>query len=239
MPTKYLSSLGLVLVATSAVGTPAHPAKSSGTISGAVTFTGTPPKMRPIDMAKEPSCASQHSTPVKTESVVTGPGNTVQWVVVYISAGDQASSAPTGSMRYDQKGCEYLPHVAAFQVSQPLEIYNNDKTSHNIHPLARVNPEWNKSQPPGAPPIKATYDKPEFIAVKCNVHPWMHGYFAVLSTSHYATTGNDGTFSLKGLAPGKYTVTAWHERFGTQSQVVTVADGKAATADFVFKALPY
>jgi plastocyanin len=239
MPTKHLPSLGLVLVAASTMGTPIAPAKAPGTVSGTVTFTGTPPKMRAIDMAKEPSCAKQHPTPVMTESVVTGPGNTVQWVVVYISAGDQASSAPAEAVRYDQKGCEYLPHVAAFQVKQPLEIYNNDQTSHNIHPLAKVNPEWNKSQPPGSPPIKTTYDKPEFVAVKCNVHPWMHGYFAVLNTSHYATTGNDGTFSLKGLPPGKYTVTAWHERFGSQSQEVTVADGKAATADFVFKALPY
>jgi plastocyanin len=239
MPTKYLSSLGLVLVAASAMGTLPGPEKSPGTISGTVTFTGTPPKMRPIDMAKEPSCASQHPTPVMTENVVTGPGNTVQWVVVYISAGDQPAAAPTAVVRYDQKGCEYLPHVAAFQVGQPLEIYNNDQTSHNIHPLAKVNPEWNKSQPPGSPPLKATYDKAEFIAVKCNVHPWMHGYFAVLNTSHYATTANDGTFSLKDLPPGKYTVTAWHERFGTQSQEVTVADGKATTADFVFKALPY
>ena len=40
-----------------------------------------------------------------------------------------------------------------------LEIYNDDQTSHNIHPLAKVNPEWNKSQPPGSPPIKATYDE--------------------------------------------------------------------------------
>jgi plastocyanin len=239
MPTKYLSSLGLVLVAASAMGTLPGSEKSPGTISGTVTFTGTPPKMRQIDMAKEPSCASQHPTPVMTESVVTGPGNTVQWVVVYISAGDQSSAAPTAAVRYDQKGCEYLPHVAALQVGQPLEIYNNDQTSHNIHPLAKVNPEWNKSQPPGSPPLKATYDKPEFIAVKCNVHPWMHGYFAVLSTSHYVMTGNDGKFSLTELPPGKYTVTAWHERFGTQSQEVTVADGKAATADFVFKALPY
>jgi carboxypeptidase family protein len=125
------------------------------------------------------------------------------------------------------------------QTGQPLDIYNNDQTSHNIHPLAKVNPEWNKSQPPGTPPIHATYDKPEFIAVKCNVHPWMHGYFAVLTTSHYAVTGNDGKFSLAGLPAGKYTITAWHERFGTQSQEVTVSEGGTATANFVFKALPY
>jgi plastocyanin len=239
MQTTYLSSLGLALVAAFAMGARSGPATNAGTISGTVTFTGTPPKMRPIDMAKEPSCASQHATPVMTENVVTGPGNTVQWVVVYISGGDQPSSAPAEAARYDQKGCEYLPHVVALQVGQPLEIYNDDQTSHNIHPLAKSNAEWNKSQPPGAPPIKATYDKPEFIAVKCNVHPWMHGYFAVLGTSHYATTGSDGTFSLTGLPPGKYTLTAWHERFGTLSQEVTVADGKAAAADFVFKALPY
>lgn len=239
MPTKYLASLGLVVVAASVMGMLADPGKSAGAISGTVTFTGTPPKMRPIDMAKEPSCAKQHATPVMTESVVTGPGNAVEWVVVYISAGDQPSAAAATTARYDQKGCEYLPHVAVLQVGQSLEIYNDDSTSHNIHPLAKVNPEWNKSQPPGSPPIKATYDKPEFIAVKCNVHPWMHGYFAVLNTSHFATTGNDGKFSIKDLPPGKYTVTAWHERFGTQSQEVTVAEGKGATADFVFKALPY
>jgi hypothetical protein len=239
MPIKSLASLGLVVVAVSATAALGHHGTSPGSVDGTVTFTGTPPKMRPIDMAKEPSCAKQHPTPVMTESVVTGPGNTVEWVVVYVSGGDQGSTAPTETVRYDQKGCEYLPHVAALQVGQPLEIYNNDQTSHNIHPLAKVNPEWNKSQPPGAPPIKTSYAKAEFIAVKCNVHPWMHGYFAVLSTSHYALTGNDGKFSIKGLPPGKYTVTAWHERFGTQSQEVTVAEGKPATADFVFKALPY
>ena len=240
MRTKYLASLTLIVVAsTASTGAVLAPAPSAGSIAGKVTFTGTPPKMRPIDMAKEPSCAAQHPTPIMTESVVTGPGNSVEWAVVYISAGDQPGAAATAPVRYDQKGCEYIPHVAAFEVGQPLEIYNNDQTSHNIHPLAKVNPEWNKSQPPGTPPIQAKYDKPEFIAVKCNVHPWMHGYFAVLSTSHFSVTGNDGSFSIQGLPPGKYTVTAWHERFGTQSQEVTVSGTEAASANFVFKALPY
>jgi len=238
MRTNVLSSLALGLLAVTAMGALAAPAPA-GSITGSVTYTGTPPKMKPIDMAKEPSCASQHPTPVMTQNVVTGPGNAVQYVVVYVSAGDQPAAAPATAVRYDQKGCEYVPHVAVVQAGQPLEIYNNDQTSHNIHPLAKVNPEWNKSQPPGTPPIKATYDKPEFIAVKCNIHPWMHGYFAVMGTSNVAVTGNDGVFSLKGLPPGKYTVTAWHEKFGTQSQEVTVTGTAATTVNFVFKALPY
>jgi plastocyanin len=209
-----------------------------GTVAGTISYTGTPPKMKPIDMAKEPSCAKQHATPVMTESVVTGPGSTLEYVVVYVSAGDLGGPA-SQPVRYDQKGCEYIPHVATMQVNQPLEIYNNDQTSHNIHPMAKANSEWNKSQPPGSPPIKVTYEKTEFIPVKCNVHPWMHGYFAVLGTSHYSVSDDNGKFSLKGLPPGKYTLTAWQEKFGTQTQDVTVTSGGTATVNFTFKATPY
>ena len=66
-----------------------------------------------------------------------------------------------------------------------IAVVNADQTSHNIHPLAKVNREWNKSQPPGSPPIQEKFDQPEFISVKCNIHPWMHGWFAVLKTNHY------------------------------------------------------
>ena len=218
MHAKYLTSLALVAaLATSATGARPAPPAAAGGITGKVTFTGTPPKMRPIDMAKEPSCASQHATPVMTETIVAGTGNTVENVVIYISAGDQGSTPAAKPAHYTQKGCQYLPHVLALQTGQSLEISNEDQTSHNIHPLATVNPEWNKSQPPGSAALTATYDKPEFIAVKCNVHPWMHGYFAVLSTSHYGVSGNDGSYTIEGLAPGKYTVTAWHEKIGRAS----------------------
>jgi len=240
MRSTHLATLTITALAGSALlALAATRPPAAGTISGTVTFTGTPPKMKPIDMAKEPSCAKQHATPVMTENVVTGPNNSVQWAVVYVESAEAGGAAATEAARYDQKGCQYIPHVAVLQVNQPLDIYNDDQTSHNIHPLATVNPEWNKSQPPGAPPIHATYAKPEFIPVKCNVHPWMHGYFVVLNTSHYAVTGEDGAFSLKGLPPGKYTVTAWHEKFGKQSQEVTVGTGETPPVKFVFKALPY
>jgi plastocyanin len=238
MRMKFFAALGLTVAMGSALVVFATPPAGTGSITGKVTYTGTPMKMKPIDMSKEPSCAKQHATPITTQNVATGPGNTLQWVVVYISAGDEGTTTPSQGVRYDQKGCEYLPHILPMEAGQQLQIYNDDQTSHNIHPLAKVNQEWNKSQPPGSPPIDTKWDKPEFIPVKCNIHPWMHGYFVVLKTSHYSVTGQDGTFDIKGLPPGKYTVTAWQEQYGTKTQDVTVGAG-AATANFVFTATPY
>jgi Carboxypeptidase regulatory-like domain len=240
MPTKYRYSRILlpVALAASVIALSATPPAESG-IEGKVTYTGTPPKMKPIDMAKEPTCAKEHNPPEMTQNVVTGPGNALQYVVVYISAGEQPSPPPSQSVRYDQKGCMYIPHVLPMQAGQELMIYTDDPFAHNIHPTPKINPEWNKSQPPGAPPIDTKWDKPEFIPVKCNIHPWMHGYFVVLRNSHYSVTDNNGAFSLKGLAPGKYTVTAWQEQYGTQSQDVAVSGGETKTINFVFKVTPY
>ena len=144
----------------------------AGTVSGKVTYTGTPARQKPIDMSKEPSCAKQHATPVTTETVVTGPNNALGNVVVYVSSGaPDDGQVPAQAVTYEQKGCQYLPHVLPMHVNQELKIINSDQTSHNIHPLPKLNREWNKSQPPGTPPISEKYDKPEFISVKCNVHP--------------------------------------------------------------------
>ena len=211
----------------------------AGTVSGKVTYTGTPAKPKAIDMSKEPSCAKQHATPVTTETVVTDSGNSLENVVVYISAGADDPNAPSQSVTFTQKGCQYIPHVIAMHTGQELDVLNADQTSHNIHPLAKVNREWNKSQPPGAPPIKDKFDAPEFISVKCNIHPWMHGWFAVLKTNHYAVSGNGGAFSLPNLPAGKYTVTAWHEDYGTKTQDVTISGNETKTIDFTFAAKPY
>jgi plastocyanin len=210
-----------------------------GTISGKVTYTGTPAKAKPIDMSKEPSCAKQHATPVMTEGVVTGPNNTLANVVVYISAGADEANAPAQAVTFTQKGCQYGPHVLPMHVGQELDVVNADQTSHNIHPLAKTNHEWNKSQPPGSPPIKDKWDAPEFIEVKCNIHPWMHGWFAVLKTNHYSVSGADGSFTLPNLPPGKYTVTAWHEPDGVQTKDITITGNETKSLDFSFVLKPY
>jgi hypothetical protein len=236
MQVKHAVITGLAILVLSAV---AVAGPSGGTVTGKVTYEGTPAKMKPIDMSKEPSCAKMYTTPPVAETVVAGGGNSLENVVVFISAGAPDDPAPSTAATFTQKGCRYIPHLLAFQVNQELKITNEDQTSHNIHPLPKLNREWNKSQPPGTPAISEKYDKAEFIPVKCNVHPWMHGTFAVLKNSHYAVTGDGGSFSLANLPPGKYTITAWHESYGDQSQDVTISGSESKTVNFVFKAKPY
>jgi plastocyanin len=213
---------------------------ADGAVSGKVTLLGTPPKSKPLDLAKEPDCVKLHaSNPLLPENVVTGPGNSLRNVVVYISSGATDNSpAPSTSVIFDQQGCHYTTHVLAFRVGQEVKIANDDPISHNIHPLAKINREWNKIQPPGTPPFAYAYDHEEFIPIKCNIHPWMQGYFVVLKTSHFAVTGDDGRFALPQLPPGHYTVTAWHETYGTQSKEITVSAGESLSLDFNFTAKP-
>jgi plastocyanin len=213
-------------------------AASAGQITGTVKLDGTAPHQRPIDMAKEPSCAAVHKDkPITTENVVAGANGGLANVVVYISqglTGNEAASSQPAQM--DQKGCLYIPHVVAVNAGQHMKVTNSDQTSHNIHPQPTKNPEWNKSQPPGAPPFDVTWANEEIaVPVKCNIHPWMHAYVAVVK-GPYGVSDDSGSFKLDNVPPGAYTLTAWQETYGTQTQNVTVAAGKPATISFTFKA---
>ncbi|MGB2634428.1 MAG: carboxypeptidase regulatory-like domain-containing protein [Candidatus Acidiferrum sp.] len=211
-----------------------------GTVTGKVTLSGAAPKYKPLDLSKQPECVRLHaSNPLYPENVVTGPGNSLRNVVVYISAGDNDTAPTTRTPAvFDQHDCHYTTHVLAVRVGQEISVSNSDPFSHNIHPLARINREWNKMQLPGTPAFSYAYDHEEFIPIKCNIHPWMQGYFVVLKTGHFSVTDEDGQFSLPNLPPGHYVVTAWHEAFGSQTKEITVSEGESLSLNFTFTAKP-
>jgi plastocyanin len=174
-----------------------------------------------------------------SETVVTGPEDALANVVVYISEGaNDQDQVPAQAVTFQQKGCQYVPHVVTLHTGQELKILNSDQTTHNVHPIAKTNREWNKSQTPGAAPITAKYENAEFIPVKCNVHPWMRAFIVVLKTNHYDISKQNGSFTLPDLPPGSYKITAWHEIYGTQTADITITGKESKEANFTFRAKP-
>lgn len=217
---------------------PVDPA-TVGSITGKITFSGAKPAPKPLSMDATPACAKMHSGPVMSEDAVIGAAGELKNVYVYVKSGlaKKDYPTPTTPVVLDQNGCMYVPHVVGVMVNQPVEIRNSDDTNHNIHPMPRINREWNESQPPKGEVKIKTFPKEEVppILFKCNIHPWMRAWVGVSSHPFFAVTGADGSFSIKDLPAGEYTLEAWHERFGVQEIKVKVEAKQAATAEITFK----
>jgi cytochrome c551/c552 len=213
-------------------------ADKDAAVVGRILFKGQAPEMPEIKMA--PECNAKHANPHIDESVYVNDNNTLRNVVVYVSAGlpdGESYPPPAEPAVLDQDGCVYKPHVLVMQAGQKLVIKNSDPFLHNVHSLAAVNPAFNFGQPtidnkPGRliDNIKAA----EQFRIKCDVHPWMNAHVHVLEHPFFAVTGEDGSFAIRALPPGKYTLTAWHETLGEQKQEITVEQGKPAAAEMTF-----
>jgi plastocyanin len=217
-----------------AADTPARAAVSSagaGTVHGTVKLTGAAPAADPIPMKSDPYCAKQPAA--KNEEVVAGAGGGLKNVVVHVAQGLTEKYSPRAEDAVmDQQGCMYRPRVLVAQAGQTVLIKNSDQTLHNIHTYSGSATLFNQAEVFGMPPIKKKFAKVgDVVKFKCDVHPWMTGYLLVTDNPFYAVTGEDGSFTLRDVPAGKYTIEAWHERLGPQKAEVTVAAGKTAELD--------
>jgi plastocyanin len=211
---------------------------AASSITGTITFEGKAPALRPLAMDADPACAKKHSGPVPNEMLALGSGNTMGNIMVWVSKGLPSGKtwpAPSTPVTLDQKGCVYQPHVMGIMVGQQYKILNSDGVLHNIHTLPKVNPSFNKGMPPTLKETTTKFDKPEAVFhIKCDVHPWMSAYVAVFTHPFFSVTSTDGKFTISGLDPGTYEVTAWHEKLGTRTASVTVGANDKKTQDFKF-----
>jgi len=213
-------------------------AVAASTVTGVVTFQGKRPTLPTLAMDADPACAKKHSTPAPNEALVLGTGDTMGNIIVWVSKGLPAGKtfpAPTTPVVLDQNGCQYKPHVMGIMVGQPSKNLNSDGILHNIHTLPKINPGFNKPMPGTLKETTTKFDKPEAIfGIKCDVHPWMSAFVGVFTHPFFSVTSTDGKFTISGLDPGTYEITAWHEKMGTQTATVTVAANETKTQNFKF-----
>lgn len=209
-----------------------------GTITGKISFDGAPPAGKKIDMSQDANCANSAGDKT-TDDVLVADGKLGN-VFVYLKGGpvDKFSfPTPSDPVVLDQQGCRYHPRVLGIQTNQTLKVTNSDSTTHNIHPSPKVNQEWNQMQAQGAPAIEKQFGRAEtLIPVKCNQHPWMKANVGVLGHPCFAVSAKDGTYTIKNVPPGTYTLVFFHEVFGEQTQQVTIAAKESKTQDITYKA---
>ena len=78
------------------------------------------------------------------------------------------------------------------------------------------------------------FTTPEIFRVRCDVHPWMNAYIGVFENGWFALTGDDGSYEIRNVPPGDYTLIAWQEHYDVQQRKISVSDDKPVTADFTY-----
>jgi plastocyanin len=212
---------------------------TAGGVKGRVVLDGTAPKNEAIKMGGDPVCVREAKGPQLQDTyAIGGDGKSLANVFVYVKdgLGNYTYDTPTEPAKIDQKDCRYHPHVFGMRVGQSLEIINSDPTLHNIHAMPTTNREFNNGQPIQGMKMTHIFEAKEvMIPFKCDVHGWMNAYVGVLDHPYFAVTDKDGTFELKSLPPGTYTIEAWHERLGAQTQSVRLGQKETKDINFTFK----
>jgi len=247
----FMSSLILVLTLAISCGPseqttnlpPAAPGVEGGSapaataiVSGKITFEGTPPPNEKIQMSADPYC-QQHAQNPTLETVKVSDGG-LENVIVYVKSGmpNVAYPIPANPVEIDQHDCHYVPHVFTMQTNQPLKIKNSDMTLHNIHAWAEKNPQYNVGQPVKDMVSETKFPNEEVpLPVRCDVHKWMGAFIGVFSHPYHTVSKQGGAWEFK-VPPGNYEIVAWHEKYGTQTQMVEVKDNDKKELNFGFKA---
>lgn len=211
----------------------------AGTIKGLVTFTGTAPTQRQIQMNADPFCARAHSFPVNEPNLIVSAEKALKHVIVFLEGEVPGEFAtPSAPAVLDQRGCLYEPRVQGMMSGQKLEVRNSDQTLHNVHCYRNTATCFNRAMFQKMPPFLHQFSDNGIVKFKCDVHPWMTAYALVSNHPFFAVTGADGTFEIKNVPAGTYTLKVWHETLGEQTLSVSLTAEAGAEANFQFPAVP-
>jgi len=209
----------LALAAMLGLAAPAQP----GELSGRVTLSGPAPERPVFDRSSAPGCgpASADDDPL----LISAEGGVQNAVVRLSGLTAPGSAAPLPPITVEQRGCSYVPRVQAALKGQPVVVVNGDALLHNVHAFDGRRGLFNVAQPPGSRPVEKSAAGAEVLRLKCDIHPWMFGWVVYSENRYSAVTAADGRFAIRGVPPGTYQLSVWHELLGTKTLEIKVTNG--------------
>lgn len=200
---------------------------NGGSLRVAVVYTGKVPtkKINPPD----PYCAEAGA--IDQDDLVVDPESKgLKDVVVYLDHIHKGKLWGCGSAVIDQEGCVFRPKVVLVPCGAPLLVKNSDETLHNFHSLSELNGEVNRGMSRKGAEFEYKLTTPEFIRVKCDVHPWMSAAIIVQKHPYYTLTMKDGVAEMGMIPPGKYTLKFWHlkleEKLESETREIEIKPGE-------------
>lgn len=131
------------------------------------------------------------------------------------------------------KDKQFSPRVLPLKRGGKIDFHNDDNIFHNVFSLSKAKPFDLGIYPTGSSKI-VSFERSGLVKIYCNIHPNMVSNILVLNNDHFATSENDGTFTIKNIPIGKHTVRVWHEVENiTKEFEFTVAEGENNLPDIV------
>ena len=199
-------------------------------VEGTVQLQGMAPPPKKIQVAQDADvCGKTREVfPVRVEN--GGIDDAVVWIDD-IQRGKAFSFPPA---QLDQKDCTFLPHIVIMQRGG-VNITSRDPIPHSVHTHAQHNRDYDESTGSLQGEISLSFQHPDMISVRCDLHGWMQAYVVVAKNPYYAITANGGKFKLDEVPKGHYRLKVWSENLGESEQEIVVEEGKPTKADFILK----
>lgn len=146
-----------------------------------------------------------------------------------------AAPAPKSpkTIEIEQKRRKFIPTVTVIQAGTNISFPNNDSVRHHVYSFSPAK-VFELKLYSGEPANPVNFDKPGTVVIGCNIHDQMAAYIHVVATPYFGKTDATGTVRLDGLAPGKYTLKAWHPDLSVgvaiPEQALVIAGSEASAA---------
>jgi plastocyanin len=211
-------------------------AAKGGVIKGHIRLAGKHPGNPIIRMGLDPLCNRMNAGKrVVQEMVVASIDGSLANVFIRLQDSFPATPVPSEPVTIDQRGCVYEPRVVGVRVGQFLQVRNSDNLLHNVHSLSARGNSFNVSEPKaGMAQQFRMKDEEVMFRIKCDIHSWMTAFVGVVSNPYFARSDTAGVFQIANVPPGTYTLQAWHERYGSLTQMVRVRSGVATDVELSY-----
>ena len=188
-----------------------------GDLTGRFVYDGAAPERKKLTVDKDVECCGKFD--IRDESLMVADDGGLANVYLYVrdrrvDVCPELAESVEKRVTLDNRDCIFIPHcMKIWNSRQEFYIKNSDPVAQNVAFSPNLDQPANIVIPVGA---DATwkFNRPQRkpVPIACNYHPWESAYILPVDHPYVAITGEDGTFTVRGLPLGELEFQFWHER---------------------------